>query len=63
MGGAVAVAVVGHDHDEEPVLRVLDDLPGHQVACHWAEQVRSGELQPASAAGPAAAADPVGSGT
>ena len=48
-------------HDQEPVLRVLDDLPGHQVACHWAEQVRSGELQPATAAGPAA--DPVGSGT
>ena len=50
-------------HDEEPVLRVLDDLPGHQVACHWAEQVRSGELQPASAALPAADAEPVGSGT
>ena len=51
-------------HDEEPVLRVLEDLPGHQVACHWAEQVRSGELQPASSAGPAAAdAQPAGSGT
>ena len=44
-------------HDEEPVLRVLDDLPGHQVACHWAEQVRSGALQPSTAvpAVPAAA--------
>ena len=41
-------------HDEEPVLRVLDDLPGHQVACHWAEQVRSGALQPSTAV-PAAA--------
>ena len=34
--------------DEVPVLRVLDSHPGHQVACHWAEQVASGELQPES---------------
>ena len=34
--------------DEVPVLRVLDSHPGHHVACHWAEQVASGELQPES---------------
>jgi len=33
--------------DEVPALRVLDAFPGHQVACHFAEQVHSGELQPA----------------
>jgi peptide/nickel transport system ATP-binding protein len=30
--------------DEEPLLRAL--LPGHEVACHWAEQIRAGELTP-----------------
>jgi peptide/nickel transport system ATP-binding protein len=30
--------------DEAPPLRELE--PGHVVACHWAEQIRSGELQP-----------------
>jgi peptide/nickel transport system ATP-binding protein len=30
--------------DEFPPLRELE--PGHLVACHWAEQIRSGELQP-----------------
>jgi len=30
--------------DEAPPLREL--LPGHVVACHWAEQIRAGELQP-----------------
>ncbi|SDH25028.1 peptide/nickel transport system ATP-binding protein [Lentzea fradiae] len=29
---------------ERPALRELK--PGHKVACHWAEQIRSGELQP-----------------
>ncbi|MGZ3141341.1 ABC transporter ATP-binding protein [Lentzea chajnantorensis] len=29
---------------ERPVLRELK--PGHKVACHWAEQIRSGEIQP-----------------
>jgi peptide/nickel transport system ATP-binding protein len=29
--------------DEAPRLRQL--LPGHEVACHWAEQIRSGELE------------------
>ncbi len=43
--------------DEVPALRVLDALPGHQVACHFAEQVHSGELQPVAA--PVAAAEPV----
>ncbi|MGI8973050.1 MAG: ABC transporter ATP-binding protein [Gaiella sp.] len=33
--------------DEEPILRELD---GHLVACHYAEQVRSGEIDPVSAA-------------
>jgi oligopeptide/dipeptide ABC transporter ATP-binding protein len=30
--------------DEAPPLREL--APGHVVACHWAEQIRSGELEP-----------------
>src|SRR5581483_5823560 len=30
--------------DEAPPLRELK--PGHTVACHWAEQIRAGELQP-----------------
>jgi peptide/nickel transport system ATP-binding protein len=33
--------------DERPELRVveLDGVtPGHRVACHWAEQIASGEL-------------------
>ena len=29
--------------DEVPALRPLG---GHQVACHWAEQIKAGELQP-----------------
>jgi peptide/nickel transport system ATP-binding protein len=29
---------------ERPVLRELK--PGHKVACHWAEQIQSGEIQP-----------------
>ncbi|SEP77908.1 ABC transporter ATP-binding protein [Lentzea albida] len=29
---------------ERPALRELK--PGHKVACHWAEQIRSGEIQP-----------------
>ena len=45
-------------HDEVPALRVLDGLAGHQVACHWAEQVRSGALQPATDVVPAADAEP-----
>ena len=36
-------------HDDVPQLRVLDAFPGHQVACHWAEQVHSGALRPATA--------------
>ncbi len=35
--------------DERPQLRVLDVAgapAGHRVACHWAEQIASGELQP-----------------
>jgi len=43
-------------HDEVPLLRVPTAPPGlpvadsaaHQVACHWAEQVLTGELQPSS---------------
>jgi peptide/nickel transport system ATP-binding protein len=30
--------------DEVPPLREL--LPGHTVACHWAEDIRAGKLQP-----------------
>jgi peptide/nickel transport system ATP-binding protein len=30
--------------DEEPLLRELE--PGHVVACHWAEQIKAGELKP-----------------
>ena len=30
--------------DEEPLPRELQ--PGHFVACHWVEQIRSGEIQP-----------------
>ncbi len=33
---------------ERPQLRVLETHPGHQVACHFAEQVASGELTAAS---------------
>jgi peptide/nickel transport system ATP-binding protein len=33
--------------DERPQLRVLDGAdPGHRVACHFAEDIRSGVLQP-----------------
>ena len=46
-------------HDEVPLLRVLDALPGHQVACHWAEQVAAGTLQPVGAGSdPTDASDP-----
>jgi peptide/nickel transport system ATP-binding protein len=30
--------------DEVPPLRVLES--GHSVACHWAERIRAGEIQP-----------------
>jgi peptide/nickel transport system ATP-binding protein len=30
--------------DERPDLRRLE--PGHEVACHWAERIRSGEITP-----------------
>ena len=29
--------------DEEPELRPLE---GHLVKCHWAEEVKAGEIQP-----------------
>ena len=35
--------------DEVPALRVTDLAPGHTVACHWAEPIARGELQPMSA--------------
>ncbi len=41
-------------HDEVPVLRELDAVPGHQVACHFAEQVHAGLLTPQSHAVPSA---------
>jgi peptide/nickel transport system ATP-binding protein len=31
-------------HTERPELRVLE--PGHRVACHWAEEIASGQIQP-----------------
>jgi peptide/nickel transport system ATP-binding protein len=31
-------------HDEVPALRELD--PGHSAACHWAEQIRDGAINP-----------------
>jgi hypothetical protein len=31
-----------------PVLREPEGVTGHTVACHWAEQILSGQLQPAS---------------
>jgi peptide/nickel transport system ATP-binding protein len=31
--------------DERPELRVFDDS-GHRVACHWAEEILSGDLRP-----------------
>ena len=35
--------------DERPALRELQ--PGHTVACHWAEEIRSGTIRPAETAG------------
>jgi peptide/nickel transport system ATP-binding protein len=33
--------------DERPALRTLAEAgPGHRVACHWAEDIASGRLQP-----------------
>ncbi|WP_371505730.1 oligopeptide/dipeptide ABC transporter ATP-binding protein, partial [Allokutzneria sp. NRRL B-24872] len=29
---------------ERPALREL--VPGHKVACHWAEDIRDGKIQP-----------------
>ena len=31
-------------HTERPELRVLE--PGHRVACHWVEEIVSGQIQP-----------------
>jgi peptide/nickel transport system ATP-binding protein len=43
--------------DEPPPLRVPAGAPqGHAVACHWAEQIAAGELQPMSAEEAVAAA-------
>jgi len=35
-------------HDEIPALREIDG--GHRVACHYAEQIRDGEIRPAAGA-------------
>ncbi len=32
--------------DEVPHLRVIDGHPDHRVACHWAEAVLAGDVQP-----------------
>ena len=34
--------------DEVPVLRVPEAFPGHQVACHFAEQIAAGKLLPSA---------------
>ena len=51
--------------DERPELRVLD-LPGvavdHRVACHWAEQIERGEIQPHEVAAVAVAPVDTGQG-
>ena len=39
-------------HDEVPTLRVLE--PGHAVACHWAEDIQAGRIQPQETAKPLA---------
>ncbi len=32
---------------ERPLLRTLPELPGdHQVACHWAQEIRTGKIAP-----------------
>jgi peptide/nickel transport system ATP-binding protein len=41
--------------DERPELREL--APGHTVACHWAEQIHSGEIAPRASAVVEAAVD------
>ncbi|HJU96776.1 MAG TPA: ABC transporter ATP-binding protein [Jiangellaceae bacterium] len=41
--------------DEQPALREL--APGHTVACHWAEQIDSGEIAPRASAVVEAAID------
>jgi peptide/nickel transport system ATP-binding protein len=43
-------------HDEVPALREVE--PGHQVACHWAEDVRDGVIRAS-----AASHDPTAAGT
>jgi peptide/nickel transport system ATP-binding protein len=35
-------------HDERPGLREV--VPGHTVACHWAEDIRAGRITPAASA-------------
>jgi peptide/nickel transport system ATP-binding protein len=32
--------------EQRPALRVIGDSATHRVACHWAEDIRSGALQP-----------------
>jgi peptide/nickel transport system ATP-binding protein len=48
---------------ERPELRVVAGAPdGHRVACHWAEEIRSGALQPHRVEPPVAADDVLGPG-
>ncbi len=48
---------------ERPELRVIPGAPAtHRVACHWAEEIRSGALQPHRVEPPAAADDVLGPG-
>ena len=43
--------------DEEPHLRPL--APGHTVACHWAEDIKSGKIRPKVVAPTTPAQEPV----
>ena len=48
---------------ERPELRAIPGAPaGHRVACHWAEEIRGGVLQPHRVESPAAADDVLGPG-
>jgi peptide/nickel transport system ATP-binding protein len=37
-------------HDEVPLGRELPQFPGHTVACHWAEEILAGSVEPTSVA-------------
>jgi peptide/nickel transport system ATP-binding protein len=47
--------------DEVPALREV--RPGHKVACHWAEDIKAGRIQPSAASRDVTAVTPDESGT